>query len=60
MNPAPVEMNDPRMQTAVTDEGEDPDGVYVIPIRSIERVAAADEQARQTRPTASLPHDANG
>ena len=30
--------------------------VYVIPVRPIERAAAAYEQARRTRPTASLPH----
>ena len=30
--------------------------VYVIPVRPIERVAAMYEQARRTRPTASLPH----
>ncbi len=30
--------------------------VYVIPVRPIARMAAAYEQARRTRPTASLPH----
>ncbi|MBI2760093.1 MAG: hypothetical protein HYX51_01540 [Chloroflexi bacterium] len=33
--------------------------VFVIPVRPIERVVAAYEQERRTRPTASLPHVAN-